>query len=246
MDGKTMRQVAPWPDALAALVGELRYREHLGWSVRLEDDLQRDKPGRHAGESRGLTLVVERHGPDTYHPVDVEASARVLLRALDAGSPGQAAEAASKLQDALDALITVSHYFPVPPATYGRASWQRWLHDTLGKVDDHERMEDFTVAGERPFAPVHAPGHDPYVVREVASRADADTDFRGRRVHPDPGPEAQAAATLVRDVLEAVCRRDGVPLEGAADRGQPARNYELAGRLGIGHVFGQPRNPAPA
>jgi hypothetical protein len=184
---RMMRQVAPWPGPLAELVGELGYRAHLGWSVRLEDDLQRDKPGRHAGESRGLTLVVERHGPDTYHPVDIESCARDLLQALgEDGTPGQVTEAAGKLRDALDALITVHHYFPVPPATYDRASWQRWLHDTLGKVDDHERMEDFEVAGERPYAPVHAPGHDPYTVRQLATDTERRTSFRGDVKPPEP------------------------------------------------------------
>ncbi len=43
---------------------------------------------------------------------------------------------------------------------------------------------------------------------------------------------------LVRDILEAVCRRDDLSLESATDPGHPARNYELADRLGIGHVFG--------
>ena len=61
-----MRQVAPYPEILAGLVRKLSYREHMGWRVWLEDDLQRDKPGRHSGESRGMTLVVQRCGPDTY------------------------------------------------------------------------------------------------------------------------------------------------------------------------------------
>jgi len=162
-----MTQVAPYPEILAGLVAALDYREHLGWKVWLEDDCQRDKPGRHSGESRGLTLIVQRHGPDTYHP---------------------------------EKILTVNHYFPVPPATFTEPSWKRWLFDTLGKVDDHERMEDFkftehgdwvNVHGEhvterttRPFAPVHKPGADPYVVVQVTSREDVDTDFRGRRVHP--------------------------------------------------------------
>lgn len=49
---------------------------------------------------------------------------------------------------------------------------------------------------------------------------------------------AQAADGLIRDILEAVCRRDGLSLESAAAPGEAARNYELADRLGIGHVFG--------
>jgi hypothetical protein len=63
-----MRQVAPYPGELAELVRTLRYRRHLGWRVWLDSDCQRDKPGRHSGESRGLTLIVQRCGPNTYDP----------------------------------------------------------------------------------------------------------------------------------------------------------------------------------
>lgn len=47
-----------------------------------------------------------------------------------------------------------------------------------------------------------------------------------------------AAEGLVRQILEALCERDGLSLESAADPGSPARNYELADRLRIGRVFG--------
>lgn len=150
-------QVAPYPDALADLVQRLHYRERQGWAVHLEDDLQRDKPGRHTGESRGLTLVVVRVGENTYPPHQVMA---------------------------------VSHYFPVPPATYDTRSWQRWLFDRLGDVDTHERMEDFALeytdqadgvlpAVYRPYAPQHGPGNDPYRVCEYADDVDRRTSFRG-------------------------------------------------------------------
>ena len=49
---------------------------------------------------------------------------------------------------------------------------------------------------------------------------------------------AEAAQSLVRDILEALCCRDGLSLESAVEPGEPARNYELGGRLGIGRVFG--------
>ena len=48
----------------------------------------------------------------------------------------------------------------------------------------------------------------------------------------------QAADSLIRDILESLCRRDGLSLESTVVPGEPARNYELADRLGIGHVFG--------
>lgn len=177
-----MQQVAPYPAELADLVSKLSYREDRGWEVNLAA-VQRDKPGRHAGEARGLTLIVTRHGPDTYNPVSVESAARILLGVLaehKRDSP-EAAAAVRDLRWSVKGMITVDHYFPVPAATYNRASWQRWLFDQLGKVDDHERMEDFVIGGRRPYAPVHAPGWDPYMVTELADVAARETDFRGDR-----------------------------------------------------------------
>lgn len=57
--------------------------------------------------------------------------------------------------------------------------------------------------------------------------------------------EAEAATALVREILEAVCLRDGLSLESSVEPGKPARNYELALRLNIGHVFGLGEGPRP-
>jgi hypothetical protein len=158
-------QVAPYPDILRDLVNRLRYREHLGWNVVLADDYVRDPADTHVGESRGLTLIVQRHGPNTYNHEQV---------------------------------MTVSHLFPVPPASYNEASWRRWLFDRLGDVDTHERMEDFAFAAEltidgpgggkrevldRPFKPNHGPGEDPYRVTELTTDEARRTSFRGD-LHP--------------------------------------------------------------
>lgn len=77
----------------------------------------------------------------------------------------------------------VLHTFPVPPATYNRQSWTRWLFDRYVAVLTHEAMEFFQVAGYRPFAPNHGPGHDPYVVREETTDLDRRTQFTGRIDH---------------------------------------------------------------
>lgn len=53
----------------------------------------------------------------------------------------------------------------------------------------------------------------------------------------------EAANGLIRDILESLCRRDGLSLESTVTPGEPARNYELADRLGIGHVFGLKEQP---
>lgn len=75
--------------------------------------------------------------------------------------------------------MRVNHLFPVPPAAYNRQSWQRWLFDQFMLVEDHECMEFFEVDGEKPYAPNHGPGHDPYTVRELTTDLDRRTSFRG-------------------------------------------------------------------
>ena len=54
-----MHQRAPWPQALADLVATVQYKD--GWKCWLEN------MSRGQG-SEGLTLVIQRYGPDTYHP----------------------------------------------------------------------------------------------------------------------------------------------------------------------------------
>lgn len=50
--------------------------------------------------------------------------------------------------------------------------------------------------------------------------------------------ERDANAELVREILVALCERDGLSIKSSINPGQPAANYDLALRLGIGHVFG--------
>jgi hypothetical protein len=73
----------------------------------------------------------------------------------------------------------VHHYFPVPPAAYDRRSWQRWLFEQFRLIESHESAEFFQIDGERPYAPSHGPGNDPYMIREVGTVADQRTTFRG-------------------------------------------------------------------
>ena len=55
--------------------------------------------------------------------------------------------------------------------------------------------------------------------------------------------QLQVGVDLTRQVLEALCRRDGLPLTSTVVPDEPARNYELALRLGIGEVFGLASEP---
>jgi hypothetical protein len=73
----------------------------------------------------------------------------------------------------------VHHYMPVSPAAYDERSWRRWLFDQLLLVERHEAMEFFAIDGERPYAPSHGPGNDPYIVREIGTETDRRTSFRG-------------------------------------------------------------------
>jgi len=56
-------------------------------------------------------------------------------------------------------------------------------------------------------------------------------------VHEDGCPICRTGTAILRSVLEAVCRRDGIPTESAIVPGEPARNFELAERLGIPDAF---------
>ena len=127
--------------------------EHLhyrpGWTFTLRD-MERDPASTHGAAAGGLTLDVFADVHDTYHP---------------------------------DRRRPVNHHFPVPAATYGEAAWTRWLLDCCLMVEQHEACEWFRLdAGDgafRPFAPTHAPGENPYSVKELATDEARRTSFRG-------------------------------------------------------------------
>jgi len=73
----------------------------------------------------------------------------------------------------------LDHYFPVPITTYNEKSWRRWMFEQCRRLENHELGEFFEIDGERPFAPMHGPGEDPYTVHEVRSEADARTTQDG-------------------------------------------------------------------
>jgi hypothetical protein len=75
--------------------------------------------------------------------------------------------------------ITVRHLFGVPAAAYNRQSWLNWLFDCFVLVERHECMEWFVVDGDKPYAPCHGPGWDPYLVTHERTDTDRRTSFRG-------------------------------------------------------------------
>jgi len=73
----------------------------------------------------------------------------------------------------------VNHYFPVPPAAYDERSWKRWLLEQLLLVETHEACEFFQIGDERPFAPNHGPGRNPYDIVEYSTDEDRRTKYTG-------------------------------------------------------------------
>lgn len=162
-----MRQSAPYPHALAELVLTCRYRP--GWRVDLADmirdhvDPADDSSDELAG---GLTLTITTHGYDS--------------RNTDSGQN-----------------YRVRHLFIVPAATYTPDSWRRWLFERFVEVELHEAMEFFVLRheteggytlmdgsqadhyDERPYAPNHGPGENPYVVHDATTAVARRTTFRG-------------------------------------------------------------------
>lgn len=67
----------------------------------------------------------------------------------------------------------VTHCFPIPQATFNEKAWRRWVFEMCRRVENHELGEWFKVSGQRPFAPMHGPGEDPYTVHEIRPESDA-------------------------------------------------------------------------
>src|SRR6266567_4179916 len=80
----------------------------------------------------------------------------------------------------------VNHYMPVPPAAFDERSWRRWLLEQFLLVERHEACEFFAIGGERPFAPSHGFGQDPYLIREVGTEEDRRMSFRNE-LNPETG-----------------------------------------------------------
>lgn len=75
--------------------------------------------------------------------------------------------------------IRVQHFMPVPPAAYDERSWRRWLLDQCLLVDRHEACEFFEIGGDKPYAPSHGFGQDPYLIRELGTDLDRRTSYLG-------------------------------------------------------------------
>lgn len=68
--------------------------------------------------------------------------------------------------------MPLAHFFPVPTATYNYGSWLWWVFSCCLAVENHELGEWFRIDDKRPFAPMHGPGENPYVITQVRSETD--------------------------------------------------------------------------
>jgi hypothetical protein len=84
----------------------------------------------------------------------------------------------------------VNHYMPVPPAAYNEKSWRRWLLEQFLLVERHEACEFFKIDGKRPYAPLHGPGNDPYIIFEKSTDEEVRTMYTGEiRAQKEGRPE---------------------------------------------------------
>lgn len=165
LDNWVMRQYAPYPFDLADLVKQSRTH---GWEFELLDE-ERDPVTTHGGSAGGLTLEIRVTAADPYnsHPCPTCAQPFPNSR--------------------------TRFLFPVPAATYDRQTWLDWLGDCMEHTGLHEIREGFSLEWleddpehqdmlhreERPFAPNHGPGRDPYRRYSYATDEDRRTSFRG-------------------------------------------------------------------
>jgi len=77
------------------------------------------------------------------------------------------------------AMRAIRHFFPVPEATFNEKTWRRWIFEHCRRLENHELGEWFRIGDERPFAPLHGPGEDPYTVHEFRPEVDGLTTQDG-------------------------------------------------------------------
>lgn len=146
---KIMHQEAPYPTALKRLVAQLRYK--AGWRFYVQDDLDRGQG------SRGLTLVVNITGPDSYHP-ERQVSVNHYMSVPPAAYDGR-----SWQRWLFDQVLLVERHEAMEFFAFAKTS----------------ETDGFQYDPVRPYAPSHGPGNDPYLIREVGTDEDRRTSFRG-------------------------------------------------------------------
>lgn len=150
-----------FPVELADIVATMKVTNKPEYEIFELRDTERDHASTHNGSAGGLTFTVYTRHQDAYH----------------------------------ERPRAVAHLFPVPAATYNRGGWLRWVLERLKDIESHELGEGFTVLTdgegvERPFAPTHGPGDNPYVTVQYATDEQRRTSFLGtvkeEITHPVP------------------------------------------------------------
>lgn len=106
------------------------------------------------------------------------------------GSRGLTLNVRIEVQDTYhpEEKIHVWHYMIVPAAAYNEQSWKRWLLDQILLIERHETCEFFQIDGDRPYAPHHGFGQDPYIVFDHGEDEARRTSYLNEvRETQDPG-----------------------------------------------------------
>lgn len=165
---KQLIQFAPWPTELEYLVKVFRYKP--GWSFYLEQDMDRDyEPDDPNHErppiGRGTTLRIISLTYNSYGKHDAEGN---YIGEYSYNDPPD---------------YRVAHYKIVPAATFTKEAWERWILDQCVEIETHEACEFarfvYDDGVDRPFAPLHGPGENPYVIHEFSTDEQRRTSFRG-------------------------------------------------------------------
>jgi hypothetical protein len=176
-----MKQEAPDPEPLRCLVDRLEYRQRDGWRVWLED--------RDRGQgSKGLTLVVQRCGPDTYDPETILRVNHFFI------VPAAAYDERSWRRWLFDRLGDVDthermEFFKLrddsapEPGDGCECGHPASAHDgrhslCTGCPGTEHRFQAKNPRYCRPYAPSHGFGQDPYLVREIGTEEDRRMSFR--------------------------------------------------------------------
>lgn len=168
---RLMTQRAPYPETLEKIIETFNFKpgwrfklttvdrdNHKGWHKDLTPEEVAEVPEEHCV---GLTLLIWPATTNSYSPTICPASEGRVHKHI--------------LPD-----YAVVHLMPVPAATYNEMSWRSWLMDQITLVERHETFEFAQFDGVRFFAPIHAPGFDPYMTTTVGvSEIDRRTSFRG-------------------------------------------------------------------
>jgi hypothetical protein len=147
-----MRQEAPYPTVLDALVRRLEYRD--GWDFSLVD-LDRGQG------SKGLTLIIRVTTVNSYPPHEPLRVAHYMP------VPPAAYDERSWQRWLFDQILLVERH---EACEFFRIVQ---MDSYLGQDGEQHRIVD------HPYAPSHGPGNDPYLIREIGTDEDRRTSFRG-------------------------------------------------------------------